>query len=154
VEKRILPRLTTWHKRTMVKKSSCLPYHITKDKRAIFKAMQWLNYCSVKKTLPIINWTHTATLNESAQEQWKPEISAVFCQPTVPRCWRSTEQVLLQLCCVNAINSSLQSRDSTTLAEQTIAAERTAVPGLAAAATWPGNRDTRWLLLLAQSNRA
>jgi len=37
------------------------------DKRAIFKAMQWLNYCSTKKT----------TLNASAQDQCKPESSAV-----------------------------------------------------------------------------
>jgi hypothetical protein len=37
---------------------------------------------------------------------------------------------------VNAVNSSLQGRQSTTpLIERTIAAERIAVPGLAAAAT-------------------
>jgi len=37
---------------------------------------------------------------------------------------------------VNVVNSSLQSRESTTpLTERTIAVERTVVPGLAAAAT-------------------
>jgi hypothetical protein len=42
---------------------------------------------------------------------------------------------------VNAVNSSLQSRESTApLTERKNAAERTAVPGLAAAATSPADQ--------------
>ena len=80
----------------MVNQSSCLPLHITQDKTTIFKAMQLLNYCSTTKTLPIINWTHTCNSRckcTRAVQTWE----LCCCQPAVPTCWWSTEQILLVL---------------------------------------------------------
>ena len=94
-----------------------------------------------------------ATLNASAHEQCKPESSAVvnlLCQPADNLhhryCWCYCKEINVFVTrnqrtkqswsVVNAVNSSLQSRESTTpLTKRTIAAAKTAVPGLVAAAT-------------------